>query len=97
MALRYLAKTLPVAAIAMDGFTIHGQRISSDVPALELGAPHAGAHPLDDQVAFEFGDRADDHHDGAAQRAARVDLLAEAHELDVEPAQFIKHFEEVLH
>ena len=63
--------------------------------AFEPGAPHAGADPLDDQVAFEFGDGADDDHDGAAQRAAGVDLLAEADELDVEPVQLVEHFEEV--
>ena len=45
--------------------------------------------------AFEFGDRSDDDDDGAAQRAARVDLLAEADELDVEPVQLVEHFEEV--
>ena len=69
----------------------------SDVPAFEPGAPHAGADPLDDQVAFKLGDGADDDDDGAAQRAARVDLLTEADELDVEPVQLVQHIEEVLH
>ena len=55
------------------------------------------AHSLDDQVTFEFGDGADDDHDGPAQRAGSVDLLAEADELDVEPVELVEHFEEVFH
>jgi hypothetical protein len=35
-------------------------RSASDLAAFEAGAPHAGAHPFDNQVAFEFGDGADD-------------------------------------
>ncbi len=96
VALRQLAQTL--AGCDRGGCpAVEVERLASDVPAFELGAAHAGAHPLDDQVALQFGDRADDHHDGAAQRAARVDLLAEADELDVEPVQLVEHFEEVLH
>ena len=73
-----LAQAVAVLAIAKDGLAIEIERPAADVTAFEAGAPHAGAHPLDDQVAFEFGDGADDDHDGAAQRAAGVDLLAEA-------------------
>jgi hypothetical protein len=67
------------------------------VAALELCPPHAGADPLDNQVSFQLRDRPDDHHDGAAQGPAGVDLLAEADELDAEPVQFVQHFKEVLH
>ena len=77
-----LAQALSALAIAKDGFTIEIERPAADVTSFEPGAPHAGAHPLDDQVAFEFGDGADDDDDGPAQRAAGVDLLAEADELD---------------
>src|SRR4051812_25707843 len=63
--------------------------------AFELGTPHSGTNPLDDQVAFQFGDRSDDHYDGSTQRTAGVDLLAEADELDVQPVQIIQHVEEV--
>jgi hypothetical protein len=55
------------------------------VPAFELGPPHACPHPLDDQAALQLGDSADDDDYRPAQRAAGVDLLAEADELDVEP------------
>jgi hypothetical protein len=63
----------------------------------EAGAPHAGADPLDDQVAFELGDGPDDDYDRPAQWAVRVDLFAEADELDAEPVQLVEHFEEMLH
>jgi len=65
------------------------------VTALELGSPHAGSHALDDQVAFEFGDRTDDDHDGPAQRAGRIDVLAERDELDVQPVELVQDFEEM--
>jgi len=55
-----LAQALALAAFAVDCFTVQYQRIASDVPAFETGAPHAGADPLDNQVAFELGDGSDD-------------------------------------
>ena len=65
------------------------------MPSFELGSPHAGSHPLDDQRTFQFGDRSDDDDDGAAQRAARIDLLTEADELDVEVVELVEDLEEV--
>jgi hypothetical protein len=97
MVLCDLAQALSAPAIAKDGFTIEIKRPAADVTTLEAGAPHAGTHPLDNKVAFQFRDRPDDHHDGAAQGAAGVDLLAETDELDLEPVQLVQHFEEVLH
>ena len=66
-----LAQAASGLPVTDDGATIYVQRPASDMPALELGAPHAGAHPLDDQVAFQLGDGADDDHHRPAQRAAR--------------------------
>ena len=40
--------------------------------AFKTGAPHAGAHPLDDEAAFKFGDGADDDYDGPAQRQLAI-------------------------
>ena len=97
MGLGDLVQALPALAIVENSVAIEDQRWAADAPAFQAGAPHAGAHPLDDQVAFELSDRSDDDHDGPAQRAAGVDLLAEADELDVEPVQLVEHFEEVLH
>src|ERR1700756_5169085 len=92
-----LADALPVLTIADDGCAIEIKRPASDVSTLELGAPHTGAHPLDDQVAFEFRDGADDDYDGSAQRPSGIELFAEADELDVEPVEFVEDLEEVLH
>jgi hypothetical protein len=63
--------------------------------AFELGTAHTCSNALDDQVAFESRDRANDDDDGAAQRTARVDVFAERDELDAEVVQLIEHFEEV--
>jgi len=91
-----LAEALAAAAVATDGGMVEIERLPSDVPAFELGLPHACPHPLDDQAAFQLSDGADDDDDSPAQRAAGVDLFAEADELDVEPVQFIQDFQEVL-
>jgi hypothetical protein len=63
--------------------------------SFELGAPHAGAHPLDDQIPFQLGDGADDHHHRPPQRSAGVDIFPEADELDLEMIQFIQDLKEV--
>ena len=81
-----LAKAHAALPVLADGSAIEIESRPSDVATFKTSAPHAGAHSLDDEVAFEFRDRSDDDDDGAAQRAARVDLLAETYELDVEPA-----------
>ena len=94
MAAGDLAQTLALAAFAVDCPTVDREGLPTDVTAFELGSPHAGSHALDDQVAFEFGDRTDDHDDGPAQRAGRVDAFAEADELDVEPVELVQDLEE---
>jgi uncharacterized protein Yka (UPF0111/DUF47 family) len=48
------------------GFTIEIKRPAADMATLKAGAPHAGADPLDNKVAFQLRDRPDDHHDGPA-------------------------------
>ena len=67
----------------------------SDALALTAVASHAGAHPLDDQVAFQFGDGANDHDDGSAQRSSGIDALPEADELDLDSVQFAQHFKKM--
>ena len=90
-----LAETLALLPISQDGRVIQIERLASDVSTFELGTPHAGTHSLDDQIAFQFGDGADDNDDGSSQRSASVDLLAEADELDVQPVEIVQHIEEV--
>ena len=97
MAFGDLSQTLTMQAVLLDGSVVQYQRSTADPLAFEAGAPHAGAHPLDDEAAFQFGDGADDDDDGAAQRAAGIDIFPEDDVLDVEPVEFVEHIEEVLH
>jgi hypothetical protein len=90
-----LTQALAAAAIAENGFAVDGDGLTADVAILELGSAHAGFHSLDDQVAFELGDRTDDDDDGPAQRAGRVDALAKADELDVEAVELVQDLQEV--
>ena len=90
-----LAQALAILAVAVDGGVVELQRITADVLAFKTGAPHAGAHPFDDEVALKLCDGADDDHDGSAQRSAGVDLLAETDELDAYPVQVVEHIKEV--
>jgi hypothetical protein len=92
-----LAQTEPALSIVADRSLVQFQRLAPDVAALELGAPHPGAHPLDDQRALQLGDGADDHDHGSAQGAAGVEVLAEADELDVQPVQLVEYLQEVAH
>src|SRR5271165_2632320 len=92
-----LTQTRSTPAISEDGFAVESERRAADRPPLQAGAPHAGTDPFDDQVVLQFGNHTDDGHDGAARRAAGVDVLPERDVLDVEPVQFVQHIEEVLH
>jgi hypothetical protein len=56
-----LSQALAPAAVFLDIGTVQYQRLASDVLTFETSAPHAGAHPFDDQAAFKFGDGADDN------------------------------------
>ena len=53
-ALAMLVSEIPAVTIAQDRRPIDIERPSTDVSAFELGAPHAGAHPLDDQIGSAF-------------------------------------------
>ena len=97
MRLGDLSDGLTAVPVVEVSIAIYIQRRSADAAAFETCAPHAGADTLDDQVAFEFRERSDDHDDGTAQRAAGVDIFTERDELDVEPVQLVEHFEEVPH
>jgi hypothetical protein len=90
-----LTQAVALAWFMMDGLAVNGDRLPADMPAFELCPAHACADPLDDQVALEFSDRADDYDYGPAQQARCVDLLTEADELDVEPVQFVEDLKEM--
>ena len=95
--LRQLAETLALSSIPQDADAIEVEWLATNVAAFELGAAHAGAHPLDDEIALQLGDGTDDHDDRPTQRAAGIDLFAEADEFDIEMIQLIQHLEEVFH
>ena len=90
-----LGQTEAAGAVTEDGGAIEVERGAADVPAFQLGPAHTGPNPLDNKVAFQLGDGADDDDDGAAQRAAGIDVLSEADELDAQVVQFVEHLEEV--
>lgn len=82
-------------AVTNDRGTIEIQGHATDVTAFEAGATHASTNALDDKSAFQFRDSPNDDDDGAAQWAARVDVFAEAHELDFEAVQLVQHLQEM--
>ena len=97
MGLGDLAKAVASSPITQHSSPIYIQWPAADVLAFEPGAAHAGPDALDDEVALELGDGADDDHNRAAQRAARVEVLTEADELDLEVVELVQHLEEVAH
>ena len=90
-----LADAPSVLMVSEDAVAIEIERWSSDVPAFEARPPHTAADALDDQRPFQLRDSADDDGDGAAQRAARIKVLAERYELDSEPAQLVQDLKQV--
>ena len=92
-----LAETLTLMVIAQNAAAIEVKRLAANVTAFQLGAAHAGAHPLDNQVTFQFRNGADNHYHRPTQRAAGIDLLPETDELDVEMIQLIQHLKEVFY
>src|ERR1035438_4624882 len=85
MAFGDLSKALATLKVLLDGEIVQHQRSSADTLAFQARAPHAGAHPFNDQAAFEFGDGADDHDESPAKRAAGVDIFPERDVLDSDP------------
>lgn len=82
-----LSQTPSAIPFAEYGCAVDVDRPPSDVAVFEYCAAHAGAHAFDDQVAFELGDGTDDDDDCPAERAAGIEILAEADVLDVEAFQ----------
>ena len=91
MAFCDLSDSLALAAISLDSGVVQYQRMAADVLTFNPCAPHAGAHPFDDQATFEFRDGPDDDYDGPAQRAAGVDIFPEGDVLDVQTVQLVQH------
>ena len=58
-----LTEAHPLGTVVLDGSMVQFQRVASDVAAFEPGTPHAGAHSLNDQVAFKLGHGANNNND----------------------------------
>ena len=97
MAFGDLSKALAAQTVLLDGSAVQGQRSTADVLTFEPCAPHAGAHPFNDQAALEFGDGADDHDESAAQRATGVDIFPERDVFDPDSIQLVQNIEEVFY
>ena len=97
MGLRDVGQAVAAVAVAEDSNPVDLERTPADMPALQPGPAHAGTYPFDDEVAFQFCDRADDDDHGPPQRAAGVEVLAEADELDIQPVKLVQDFKEVSH
>ena len=95
MRLGHLCQAHAAGTVTEQGRPVDFQWGAADAPAFQLGTPHAGPDPFDNKVAFQFGDGTDDDDHGAAQRAAAIDVLAEADELDVQPVELVEHVKQV--
>jgi hypothetical protein len=97
MRLGDLTQTLAPSALLKNSNAIDIEWPPADMPSLEPCSAHSCPHPFDDEIPFEFCDGADDDHDSPPERAAGIEVLAEADELDVEMVEFVEHLEEVAH
>lgn len=81
---------------ARDGWWF--EKLDSCAPA-GRGFDRAGGRgrSLRDRDPGDAGPGADDDHDSTAQRAAGIDLLPEADELDAQVVELVEHLQEVDH
>jgi hypothetical protein len=86
---------LTTSSIPKNSSPIDIEWPATDMPSFEPGPAHTCSHPLDDEVPFEFSDSPDDDDDGPAERAAGIEVLAEADELDGQVVELIEHLKEV--
>jgi hypothetical protein len=84
------------SSVTDDRATIDIERGSAYAAAIKLGSAHARSDTFDDQRPFKLCHRRDDDHNGATERAVRVDRFALGQELDAEVVQFVEHLQEVL-
>jgi hypothetical protein len=86
---------LTTSSIPKNSSPIDIEWPATDMPAFEPGPTHSCPDPLDDKVPFQFSDSPDDDDDGPAERAAGIEVLAEADELDTEMIELVEHLKEV--
>jgi hypothetical protein len=86
---------LTASSIPQNGSAVDIERPATDMPAFEPGPTHTCPDAFDDEIPFQLRDCPDDDDNGPAKRAAGVEVLAEADELDAQVVEFIEHLEEV--
>jgi hypothetical protein len=64
-------------------------------PTFQPRSAHPRLHAFGNQRTFKLGNRTDNHDYRPAQWASRVDIFAQADELDAEMSQLVEHFQEV--
>ena len=74
---------------------VDAERRSTDSSAFQLRSAHSCSNPFDDQTFLKLRNRTHNHDYRTAQRASRVNIFAQANELDVEVAQFVEYFQEM--
>ena len=52
-----IGQAVASVAVPEDSNPVDLEWTLADMPALQPGPPHAGAHPFDDKVALQLGDR----------------------------------------
>jgi hypothetical protein len=65
------------------------------MPSFEPGPAHTCPDPFDDEIPLQLCDSPDDDDNGPTKRAAGIEVLAEADELDGQMVELIEHLEEV--
>jgi hypothetical protein len=85
----------PSEAVSNDFCTVNVERRTTNSSAFQFRSTHSSPDALDNERALQLGNRTDNHDYRTAQRASRVDIFAQADELDVEVAQFVEHFQEM--
>jgi hypothetical protein len=76
-------------------YPVYIQRGTTNSSSFQFRSPHAGSNSLDDKTIFELGYRADNHDYRPAEWASRVNIFAQANELDAEMSQLVEHFQEM--
>ena len=96
MLLRNDPNAVPPLTITLDGGVVELERLSSNVLAIQSGMPHSSANSLADQVAIEFGDRADEDCEAGTLWTACVNPLSQTAKLNAESVEYVEYLQEVI-
>jgi hypothetical protein len=83
------------AAVANNLRSIDLERRTTYSSTFQFRSSHPGFDSFDDQTLLELGNRTHNHDDRSTQWTGRVDIFADADELDLEVVQLVEHFQEM--